>query len=423
MEINNSYIKNNFKDVEWEALINKTSSESVRADNKDIETPAKTSSTNMVVRIILPDKRVGASFESNINNWKDCFKRAYKIAKLSVKRTICPNISSFNSFKKTLLDFKDYKEDELFESLDVMRSELDKKATLISLGVAKTESVTEYYNHNGSLISIENDSAGCSISVGKGSRVGYANSALKNNLPDFKAVVEEAVQHYDYSKNKVRIVSRDYPVMFANEALLVVMQPILYSLRGNTVVEKKSNYSQRMNEKVLSSKITLADNPLHKENFSLFDSEGNKTKKTTLVEKGVIKSFIHDAYTSEALNQPNTFNSSDVVVKPSVAFSNPEIIGNNKLSSMIQATDKGFLFYDLYPEHVVNNITGDFGLNSSSFFYVEKGEVKGIVKGGVVTGNSFEVFKKVESISRETRHDLGSFNFPVIKTKAHVLTQ
>lgn len=421
LEINSSYIKNNFHNIEWEVITSTSSNSSVSMDNRGLGTPTNNSATSVIVRVVLPDKRNGFFIDTNPLNWKQAFKQAYKIAKVSKKREVCPPISSKLISSKKVNIFKNFNEEELFNKLELMKNEIDNKATLINAGVSKSIDQTKYYNSNSSEILIKKSSIGGALSIGENYRLGYASSSNSLNIPDFTKIVREALQQYNWSKNLVNVKGGDYDVLFFPDALRTVLIPIMFSLLGNNIVEKQSNYIDKIGEQVLSEKFTLVDNPLHKNNESLFDFEGNKTQITKVIENGVIKSFLHDNYTSSVLKMNNTHNSSSIIVKPSVSFFNPEIKGEDKLNEMISTIKKGFLFYDLYPTHVVNNITGMFGLNSSTFFYIENGEIKGLKKGGVVTGNSFEMFKNIQAISKETRYDLGNFNLPSIKTKAKII--
>ena len=209
-------------------------------------------------------------------------------------------------------------------------------------------------------------------------------------------------------------------MIFSQDALMSAMSPIFFSLKGENVLLKKSRFIDSIGKKELSEDITLIDNPFESNNKAFFDSEGNNSKKTILVKKGVINSFIHDNFTSEKLGSKNTNNSASIMSKPSTAFNYLELKGKDKLKDMISGIKKGFMLYDMYPSHTINPTTGAFGQNSSSFYYIENGEIKGLCKGYVVSANSYEIFKNVQSVSKEARNDQGS-KMGAIKTFAQIL--
>lgn len=422
LEIKNSYIKSVFKDVEWELIKAKSTTESLKLTNKGLGTPTSNSSTKIIIRVILPGKKVGISIINNPRDWKECFLNAYKTAKVSTERETLPRVSAKTKLVKEDKSFKNYTEEDLFKSLEEIKNNIRDDICFLQSTVQKSTGVVEYSNSNDSNIKIEVDELTAVLGIGEGHRISEVGTSTKKEKLNLKGLVRNAVQHYDWSKNIVKPSNGEYPVLFAHDALRTVLNPITHSLLADNVIFKKSKFAGKMGELILDEKINLTDNPLHYNNRSYVDFEGNKTQKNKVVDKGVLKRFLHDSYTSTALKETNTFNSNNILIKPSVGFFNPEIKGKTDFNKMVKETSKGFIFYELYPEHTVNNITGAFGLNSINFYYIEKGEIQGVVKSGVITGNSFEIFKKVESISKQTRFDLGNYNLPVIKTKAEFLS-
>ena len=110
MEINKDYIRKVFGGVEWESALITNSVESVSRDNKELGIPVHNSITKSIIRLILPDKRVGYSVLTNPLKWSDCFVKAFESAKASRPRTITPSISPMINFSKNLLNFKNFNE-------------------------------------------------------------------------------------------------------------------------------------------------------------------------------------------------------------------------------------------------------------------------------------------------------------------------
>jgi len=421
LEIKKKWIQENYGNIEWEAIAMNNETISIRKNNMDLETPTNNSQTNFTVRVILEDNKEGYYSTTNIEDWKNAFTNAVKIAKVNKAREHVAHITSNNNFSKNDSRFNEYNEDKVTDSLNQMNAHLNNKASLIESNIIKSISTINYENHNDSNISITDDAVMAMIGIGEGHRIGYSYSQKSNTLPDFNKIVDEAINYYNYSKKLIKFNNGVYDCLFAHDALNTIMSPVYYSIKANNVVEKKSQYINKLGEKIMSEKLTIIDNPLNENNKSYFDMEGNKARVNTLIEKGILKTFIHDNYTSSKLGMNNTFNSSSILIKPSVDFHTLTIKGKDNLKEMIEDTKKGFIFYDLYPGHTINAITGTFGLNSSTFFYIEDGEIKGLAKEGVVTGNTFEILKNIDSISKESRNDLGDYELPVLKTKTNVM--
>ena len=58
-------------------------------------------------------------------------------------------------------------------------------------------------------------------------------------------------------------------------------------------------------------------------------------------------------------------------------------------------------------------LAGDFSLNASLAYKIENGEITGRVKDTMISGNVYDIFKKITEISAE-QDDTGSRFFPSI---------
>ncbi|MDD4353910.1 MAG: TldD/PmbA family protein [Candidatus Nanoarchaeia archaeon] len=405
--------------IEWEAIIQTARSHSISMDIKGIDTPVSNNITSITVRA-LADNRQGIITSNNINSLKTSIMQAHKLAKLSPKISNIPSISSIAKFSKKEFNYNYFNEKKLVESTEEIKSILDTKAPIIEFLAKKVKSKVIYVNYLGAKIELENDALGFELAIGKEHRLGTNSSMLIKKKPNLKEFAKTALFQYDCSKNLSKPKSGNYPVIFCHDAMLNIMSPIFFSLKGDSVCENKSRFINSINKQDLSKDLTIIDDCFEKNNKSFFDFEGNKSKKTVLVKNGIVKSFIHDNYTSEKLKMNNTNNSASMVIKPSTSFNCISIKGNDKLSQMIKSVKEGFIIYGTYPDHTINSTTGAFGQNSSTFYHIKNGEIQGLCKGYVVMGNSYESLKKPLEISKETRNDIGA-NIGAIKINAKIL--
>ncbi len=420
-QINTENLKslNNFKGFEWEAIISTISSIELSADMNGANNPVSNEQTSVAVRAIV-GKKQGITLSSDPKKIKELILKAKKTALASEEITDIARISSNDEKFKQDINYGYFGEKELIESFEIIESSIDSKAPIIEFLSTKRLSDITYINSLGAKKTVLKDSLSSMIAIGKDHRTGFDSFSLSSKKPDYKKMAERALMQYDYSKNLAKPESGKYPVIFSQDALTSAMSPIFFSLKGENVLLKKSRFADSIGKKELSKEITLIDNPFEANNKSFFDSEGNNSKKTILIKKGVINSFIHDNFTSEKLRAKNTNNASSIMVKPSTSFNCLELKGNDKLKDMISDTKKGIMLYDMYPSHTINPTTGAFGQNSSSFYYIEKGEIKGLCKGYAVSGNSYELFKDILGVSRESRNDQGS-KMGAVKAFAQIL--
>jgi predicted Zn-dependent protease len=407
------------KNFEWEAIIQTIRNDSIAMDNKAIGTPISNSITTIFSRAVT-DNRQGIIISNNANSLNGSILKAYKLAKLSPKKETMPKISGSAVFGKKILNYNYFDEKKLMESAEETKKIIGNKAPIMEFFAKKEKSSLMYINHLGARMSVERDALGFGLMIGKGSQVGANSSVISGKKPDLKKFADAALFQHSYSKNLSRPKSGNYPVIFCHEALINTVSPILFSLKGDSVCEKKSRFFGSINKQELSNDLSITDDSHEKNNKWFFDFEGNRAKKTMLVKNGAINSFIHDSYTSEKLKMNNTANSASIMVKPSTSYHCITIKGKDNLSQMIESVKEGFILYDTYPEHTINKTTGAFGQNSSTFYHIKNGEIQGLAKGYVVMGNSYELFKKPLEVSKETRDDIGA-NVGAVKADAKIL--
>lgn len=184
---------------------------------------------------------------------------------------------------------------------------------------------------------------------------------------------------------------------------------------ARNVQEGKSPFEGKIGEKVASQAVTIFDDGQLPEGIATtkIDAEGIPTQTTTLIDKGVLKTFLYDSYAafregkestgnavrlwSESaepfLNQPEV-STTNIVVKP----------GTKNLEELVREVDEGILITDLVmgvPNS--NQITGDFSCVSRNAFLIKKGEILNPLEPVTVAGNFFQALKKVREVGCDAR--------------------
>jgi PmbA protein len=71
---------------------------------------------------------------------------------------------------------------------------------------------------------------------------------------------------------------------------------------------------------------------------------------------------------------------------------------NTKYETLISQVDEGVIVYDVLGAHTSNPVSGDFSVNSSVLFKIEKGEVVYPVKSAMLGGNFHECLQNISGI-------------------------
>jgi len=209
-------------------------------------------------------------------------------------------------------------------------------------------------------------------------------------------------------------------VIFGPEAVSYQLFNVLVDgLKGENVVARSSAWAGKLGQVVASEDLTVIDNAVLEKGFASrsFDDEGYPSQKTTLLTKGKLESFLHDASSANALKMRNTGNASrfpsgfDMIraivgngyrAKPEIYPSNLIIqSGNRTREELVSEIGKGILVESM--AGFAQPCSGMISAQLSRAFYIENGEIKYPIKGGMVSGVAFDWFKRISGISRDSK--------------------
>lgn len=190
-----------------------------------------------------------------------------------------------------------------------------------------------------------------------------------------------------------------YTAYFEPKAVTQLMGLLLFMVNGKSVIEGKSRLAKRLGEQVATQLFTLVDDPFLDKGLQNrpFDSEGTPSKTIQVIENGILKSFLHNSETAQALGQENTAHASRsykgiLDVGPSNLFIQPG--GGIKL-------DQGIIVTDFMGMHAgANPISGDLSLQSFGLV-IEGGEVSHPVENFAVSGNILDMLMNIQAVGRE----------------------
>ena len=163
----------------------------------------------------------------------------------------------------------------------------------------------------------------------------------------------------------------------ASEFLALVSQ----SLSAENFQMGKSLFCGKFGQYVVNDSLSIIDDGLISEKFgsTTFDAEGVPASKKVLIEKGVLKSLMHNQYTAKRAGfEKSTGNAIRTDRGISVGPTNLYIdTDGDKISpeEMIKIVDKGVYIIEVMGMHTANPVSGDFSVGISGI-YIEKGEFK-----------------------------------------------
>ncbi|MGD9963274.1 MAG: TldD/PmbA family protein, partial [Thermoplasmata archaeon] len=193
------------------------------------------------------------------------------------------------------------------------------------------------------------------------------------------------------------------------------------ALSGQSVLRNVSFLADRVGDQVWPENVTLSDNPLLSGRCGSrpFDDEGIPSRRTRLVDKGVLKGYLWDGSCGSASGEGSTGNAVRDTVSGAVSPA-PLCLqlaaGRGSLESLVESVDHGYLVWAGQGAHTSNTETGEFSFVASPAFLIEGGEVVGGVRGAMVSGNINDLMANVERVGADVV-DFGGALMPSVLFK------
>ena len=203
------------------------------------------------------------------------------------------------------------------------------------------------------------------------------------------------------------------PVILSSEAGgTMIHEAVGHGLEADLAQAGLSVYSTRLGEQIASSLITVIDDatiPGKRGSFR-FDDEGTDAKRTVLVDKGVLKTFMYDKLTAMKNGAQSTGNGRRESYKhrPIPRMTNTMIQpGESGADAIIGATPKG-LFVRKMGGGQVNTVNGDFVFEVSEGYLIENGTIGEPVRGATLTGNGPQVLSSIDMVGNDLGFSIGT---------------
>src|SRR5450631_3864882 len=200
-----------------------------------------------------------------------------------------------------------------------------------------------------------------------------------------------------------KVKTAKVPIVFERNVAGALVGHIFEAVNGDSIYRGASFLTGKLNEKIAGDNINVVDDGTMRGGFgtSPFDSEGVPSRKTVVVENGVLKSYLLNTYTAKKLNLQTTGNASRGLagtpdIGPGHFFLQP---GANSLQEIIGAI-KEELFVTEFLGFGVNLVTGDCSRGASGMS-IENGELTYPVEEITVAGNLKDMFLNIGEIGSD----------------------
>lgn len=211
-------------------------------------------------------------------------------------------------------------------------------------------------------------------------------------------VARKAVERTVRQLNPRKIRTEKIPVVFEPNMTSWLMGFLFICTSGTSVYQKSTFLADHLGTAIGNKNITVVDDGLMpgKLGTSPFDSEGVPCRRTIVIEKGVLKNFLHNTYTSRKLNMKSTANASGSGVGPSNFYLEA---GHYSPDEIIRSLDRGLVLTRTIG-HGLNPVTGDISRGAFGL-WVEKGKIIHPVSEVTVSGNLGSILQNIEMVGND----------------------
>ncbi|PWB52000.1 MAG: TldD/PmbA family protein [Candidatus Methanoperedenaceae archaeon] len=200
-----------------------------------------------------------------------------------------------------------------------------------------------------------------------------------------------------------------YPVILDQElAGVFIHEAVGHAVEADHVLEGNSILSGKIGEQIASPLITVYDDPsLHEYGYYPFDDEGAQSKRTTLIRKGVLKSYIHSRETAGKLGGESRNSRAQGYARPVIRMSNTFIAaGEMKFDEMLMELKDG-IYLEGSRGGQVNPGEGVFQFNAERGFIVKNGELTTSLRDVSLSGNTLEILNNVSAVGNDLELNSG----------------
>jgi PmbA protein len=213
-----------------------------------------------------------------------------------------------------------------------------------------------------------------------------------------------------------KVKSQRVPVIFDPMMAASFIGGIAGAVNGDSVFKKASFLATKLEQTIAPATVTIVDDGLMPKGLatSPFDGEGVPTRRSPIVEKGVLKTFLYDAFTARKAKTRSTGNASRGYRSlPSIGTHNLYLEpGARAPEALIKDVQHG-LYVTAMLGHGANMVTGEYSRGANGL-WIENGELTRPVQEVTVAGNLLDMLQRLDAIGSDLTFR-GSVGAPTIR--------
>ena len=231
----------------------------------------------------------------------------------------------------------------------------------------------------------------------------YSAKRKFHELDSPESIGQEAARRTVRRLGSRTITTQEVPVIFDPETAKGLLGHISSAVSGYSLYKGASFLLGQLGKSIASDLVTVIDDGRLAGGLGSrpFDGEGLATRKTLVIDRGVLSSYLLDTYSGRKLGMASTGNASrSVGENPTVGATNLFLSpGSYSPDEILKSMKRGLYVTDLIG-FGVNLVTGDYSRGAAGF-WVENGELTHPVEEVTIAGNLQQILKDIEMVGND----------------------
>jgi PmbA protein len=352
------------------------------------------------------NKRLVATQIRNFQNSAKIVEQLFKLAKVSKENPNYGGIASGKfTYSKPTADRKlqelENPSQYVFEAVEAAQKEAGSEVKAGGILFSKYEDV--YLVSSEGPVGRDARSA-VELSIRAFSQIDASGHGVEccSSLGNFKPsrAGEKAGKIARMAKNPKQAKEGKYDIIFDPLFFGSMLSTWAQMVSAYSIMIKLSVFVDKLGQKVAPEAVTLRDKPAeYSINNRIFDDEGFPIQENLFIERGILKTYLHNTSTAKIFKTNTTGNAGLVQPQP---WSIEMDAGHLSKDQLFDEMKNGLYLTNTWYTRFQNYATGDFStIPRDGIFLIENGEIKQSWKDLRLSDNILKLMGNIAGISKE----------------------
>ena len=247
----------------------------------------------------------------------------------------------------------------------------------------------------------------------------YSSARTTSKLESPEEIGRIAAQRTLRRLGARRVPTQKAPVVFSPEIARGIIGNIFDAANGDAIYRHATFFADMLGKQIAGENITVIDDGTMMLDgiggFGTvpFDGEGLPTRRTVLVQNGILRNYVNNTYTARKLNMRSTGNASrGLAGNPGIGSHNFYLEPGECTPEQLIGDVRNGLYVTETMGFGVNLVTGDYSQGAAGL-WIENGELAYPVEEITIAGNLKDMYRNIVAIANDL-HFRGSAAAPTI---------